>query len=91
MLSELREQYLLTWKVRPVGVRILPKISKFVLNSIESWEKSVRYKRVNRNTLSLKSSPPTIDNSMDHVTRFVSRYFLIYGIREWNTSSEPVC
>ena len=54
VLSELREQYLLTWKVRLVGVRILPKISKFVLNSSESWEKSVRYKRVNRNTLSFK-------------------------------------
>ena len=30
--------------------------------------------------LASKSSPPTIDNSMDHVTRFVSRYSLIYGI-----------
>ena len=29
--------------------------------------------------LASKSSPPTIDNSMDHVTRFVSRYSLIYG------------
>ena len=28
--------------------------------------------------LASKSSPPTIDNSMDHVTRFVSRYSLIY-------------
>ena len=30
--------------------------------------------------LASKSSPPTIDNSMDHVTRFVSRYSLIYGV-----------
>ena len=29
--------------------------------------------------LASKSSPPTIDNSMDHVTRFVSRYSLIYA------------
>ena len=29
--------------------------------------------------LASKCSPPTIDNSMDHVTRFVSRYSLIYG------------
>ena len=30
--------------------------------------------------LASKSSPPTIDNSMDHVTRFVSRYSLIYDL-----------
>ena len=26
-----------------------------------------------------KDPPPTIDNSLDHVTRFESRYFSIYG------------
>ena len=26
-----------------------------------------------------KGPPPTIDNSMDHVTRFISRYSSIYG------------
>ena len=34
----------------------MPKITIFVLNSNESWEKSVRYKRVNRNTVRFKGS-----------------------------------
>ena len=36
--------------------------------------------------LASKSSPPTIDDSMNHVTRFVSRYSLIYGHSDliWN-------
>ena len=79
MLSELREQYLLTWKVRPVGVRILPKISTFVLNSVKVGKKAYGTKGLIETHLASKSSPPTIDNSMDHVTRFVSRYSLIYG------------
>ena len=34
----------------------MPKITIFVLNSSESWGKSVRYKRVNRNTVRFKGS-----------------------------------
>ena len=56
----------------------MPKITIFVLNSSESWEKSVRYKRVNRNTVHFKGSAAYNYNSLDHVTRFESRYSSIY-------------
>ena len=51
----------------------------FCLNSSESRGKSlsVSYKRFNRNT---KGLLPTIDNSMDHMMCFISRYSSIYGI-----------
>ena len=60
----------------------MPKISIFLLNSSENRGKSVIYKRVNRNTVHFKGSAAYIDNSMDHVTRFVSRYSSIYGLNK---------
>ena len=57
----------------------MPKITIFVLDSSESWEKSVRYKGLIETQFTSKGPPPAIDNSMDHVTRFESRYSSIYG------------
>ena len=58
----------------------MPKKTIIVLNSSESWEKSVyATKGLIETQFASKGPPPTIDNSMDHVTRFESRYSSIYG------------
>ena len=57
----------------------MPKITIFVLNSSESWGKAYATKGLIETQFASKGPPPTIDNSMDHVTHFISRYSSIYG------------
>ena len=56
----------------------MPKITIFVFYSCESSKKAYATKGLIETQFASKGPPPTIDNLMDHVTRFISRYSSIY-------------